>query len=111
MRCSTIAATPPLPGHFRKHLMSWIAPVLASASFAVADSSAAETSPALPLPWWTVFPFMGLLLSIALMPIFAEKLWHGNLRKLAFSLLWSTPIAGWFAYLHHMHQLPALPRL
>jgi len=94
------------PGHLRKHSMRWIAAVLASAPLAVSDTASQS-----PHSLWTLVPFAGLLLSIALMPIFAEKLWHGNLRKLTFSLLWSTPIAAWFAWLHHVHELPTLPRL
>ncbi|MFO0865315.1 MAG: sodium:proton antiporter [Gemmataceae bacterium] len=65
----------------------------------------------LPLPFWTVMPFCGLLLSIALMPVLAEKLWHGNLRKLLFSLLWSAPILAWFGWLHVQHHEHALERI
>ncbi|MBX9680229.1 MAG: sodium:proton antiporter [Gemmataceae bacterium] len=66
---------------------------------------------ALPLPFWTVIPFIGLLLSIALMPVFAEKFWHSNLRKLAFSLLWSIPVLAWFGWLHFQQHGHALERI
>src|SRR5687767_8527564 len=45
-------------------------------------------------PLWTVLPFVGLLLSIAVLPLFAPHWWHSNLNKALLSLLFGVPAAG-----------------
>jgi Na+/H+ antiporter NhaD/arsenite permease-like protein len=47
---------------------------------------------------WAVIPFAGLLLSIALMPNFAEHFWHSNRNQLLVALGWASPVAGWLLY-------------
>jgi len=44
------------------------------------------------LPLWSVLPFVGLLLSIALLPIFAERFWHSLRNQFAVALGWATPV-------------------
>ncbi len=39
------------------------------------------------LPLWSVIPFVGILLSIALLPLLAESFWHHNFGKIA--LFWA----------------------
>ena len=46
------------------------------------------------LPLWSVVPFAGLLLSIALFPLFAPALWARHYAKVC--LAFSVPVAGFF---------------
>jgi len=50
------------------------------------------------LPIWSAIPFVGILLSIALLPLFAPKFWHHNFGKLSafWALSFSVPFL--FAY-------------
>ena len=60
------------------------------------------------LPLWTVLPFAGLLLSIALLPLAAPHFWESNRNKGLIALFFSLPVvaylggvwgdAGW----HHL---------
>ena len=60
------------------------------------------------LPVWSVIPFAGILLSIALLPLFAPKFWHHHYPKV--SLFWALVMAvpfvityrgqGWHEILH-----------
>jgi len=43
------------------------------------------------LPLWSVFPFLGILLSIALFPLFAPHFWHHHFPKV--SAFWSLAFA------------------
>jgi len=59
------------------------------------------------LPVWSILPFAGLLLSIALMPMFLAHFWHNNRNQLLVALAWSAPIFLYLAYLiatdaHHL---------
>ncbi|HEX6790405.1 MAG TPA: sodium:proton antiporter [Candidatus Krumholzibacteria bacterium] len=47
--------------------------------------------------WWTI-PFAGMLLSIALFPLFAPHFWHRNYPKV--SLFWALALAIPFVWLH-----------
>ncbi len=50
------------------------------------------------LPIWSAVPFVGILLSIALLPLFAPKFWHHNFGKISafWALAFSVPFL--FAY-------------
>ncbi len=48
----------------------------------------------LSLPLWSVVPFAGLLLSIALFPVFAPRFWLRHFGKV--SLAFGLPVAGYF---------------
>jgi len=48
----------------------------------------------LSLPLWSVVPFAGLLLSIALLPLFAPSLWARHYAKVC--LAFGVPVAGFF---------------
>ncbi len=48
------------------------------------------------LPWWTTFPFVGLLLSIALCPLLTPRFWHLHYGKV--SLFWASLFALPFLY-------------
>jgi len=48
------------------------------------------------LPLWTVVPFAGLLLSIALLPVAAPAFWGRHRNKAAVAALWSAPVAVLF---------------
>jgi Na+/H+ antiporter NhaD/arsenite permease-like protein len=58
--------------------------ICASAS---ASEAAVSESIGTRLPFWSVIPFVGILLSIALFPLFAPKFWHR--RFPAVSLFWA----------------------
>jgi Na+/H+ antiporter NhaD/arsenite permease-like protein len=44
------------------------------------------------LPFWTVLPFVGLLLAIALLPLFAGHFWDKNANKALVAALFSLPV-------------------
>jgi len=48
------------------------------------------------LPLWTVVPFVGLLLSIALLPLRAPHFWERHRNKALVAGLWSLPVAVLF---------------
>jgi len=58
----------------------------------------------LDVPVWTVLPFVGLLLSIALLPIFAPHFWHSNIRKGLVAGLFALPAAAYLYYLETTGQ-------
>jgi Na+/H+ antiporter NhaD/arsenite permease-like protein len=45
------------------------------------------------MPLWSVLPFVGLLLSVAIIPLFAHDWWHRNRNKALVSILFGTPTA------------------
>ena len=47
---------------------------------------------------WTVVPFAGLLLSIALLPLRAPRFWENHKNKGLVAFLWSLPIAVYFLF-------------
>lgn len=44
-------------------------------------------------PWWTILPFIGLLLSIAILPLAAPRWWEDHKHKAWIGLAFSLPIA------------------
>ncbi len=50
------------------------------------------------LEYWSVIPFAGILLSIAIVPLFAHKWWHHNFQWV--SLAWGLPVAVWVIFLN-----------
>jgi len=50
------------------------------------------------LPIWSAIPFVGILLSIALLPLFAPKFWHHNFGKLSAFWALSFSVPFFFAY-------------
>ncbi len=48
------------------------------------------------LPAWSVLPFAGFLLAIALMPLFAPRFWADHYGKA--SLAFGAPVAAWFLF-------------
>jgi Na+/H+ antiporter NhaD/arsenite permease-like protein len=47
------------------------------------------------IPVYTLIPFILILLSIALFPLFSHRFWHRNKNKLWLALILSLPIAAW----------------
>lgn len=47
------------------------------------------------LPFWTVLPFAGLLLCIALLPLFAHAFWESHLNKGLVAALFGLPVAAY----------------
>jgi Na+/H+ antiporter NhaD/arsenite permease-like protein len=52
----------------------------------------------LDLPLWSVAPFAGLLLSVAVLPLLAHDWWHKNRNKALVSLLFGVPIAIYIGF-------------
>ena len=75
---------------------------LSVAAFAGEHGGAHHSGPNLGeiLPLWSVIPFVGILLSIALFPLFAEKFWHHHFGKVSafWALLFAIPFV--IAYGH-----------
>ena len=55
------------------------------------------------LPLWSIIPFAGILLSIALFPLLAPKFWHHHFGKV--SAFWSIVIAVPMIIVYHMNAL------
>ena len=51
------------------------------------------------LPLWTVIPFLGILLSIAVFPLVAPRFWHHHFPKVA--AFWALLFALPFVYVYH----------
>ncbi len=47
----------------------------------------------LDLPPWTIAPFAGLLLPVAILPLIAHDWWHKNRNRALVSLLFGVPVA------------------
>ena len=62
-------------------------------------SSASEFILAHAWPPLAVLPFVLLLLAIAVLPLFAEKWWHSNLRKALVAVGLGLPVVGYICYL------------
>jgi len=58
------------------------------------------------LPAWSVIPFIGILLSIALLPLLAPKFWHHHFGKI--SAFWSVVLAGPFLFAYGREALHAI---
>jgi hypothetical protein len=60
------------------------------------------------LPFWTILPFVGLLLSIALLPLVVPHFWESNRNKALIAALFSVPVVielvGGFGH-EGVHQL------
>jgi Na+/H+ antiporter NhaD/arsenite permease-like protein len=85
--------------------------VLTTALLLIGGAARAETAPAGPfigeiLPVWSVLPFVGILLSIALFPLFAPRFWHHHYPKV--SAFWGIILAGPFVVIYHGRGVDAL---
>ncbi|MFN4259486.1 MAG: sodium:proton antiporter [Gemmataceae bacterium] len=59
----------------------------------------AAEHPPIELPFWTVIPFVALLLTIAILPLVAEHFWHRNRNKALVTVLFAAPVAAYLFYL------------
>ncbi len=89
-------------------LATWLAPELAWAASGAEEAAhgaghhdAGHHGPSLGeiLPWWSVIPFAGLLLSIAVLPMVAEHWWHHNRNQLLVAVGWASPVLVYLLYL------------
>ncbi|MFQ5651656.1 MAG: sodium:proton antiporter [bacterium] len=58
------------------------------------------------LPLWSVIPFIGILLSIAIFPLVSEHFWHHHFGKI--SAFWALLFAAPFLWVYHysaMHEI------
>lgn len=74
-------------------------------------AAAAAARQLLDVPVWSVAPFVGLLLTIAILPLFAEHFWHSNFKKLLVSLGFAVPVVGYLLYLELIEQQEGLEAL
>ena len=62
--------------------------------------SACVAAVALSLPVWSVVPFAGLLLGIAVLPLLAPRWWHSNRNKGLVAAAAALPVAAYLAAVH-----------
>ena len=67
-------------------------------AFAIATPGGAAEDIGKILPFWTVLPFMGILLSIALCPLLTPHFWHNHFGKV--SAFWGLLFALPFLFVH-----------
>ncbi|MEW5945337.1 MAG: sodium:proton antiporter [bacterium] len=63
------------------------------------ESHAAPGGHVVAVPAWGVLPFVGILLSIAVIPLINPKWWHHHFPKVSF--LWGCPVAIWVVTLNY----------
>lgn len=56
------------------------------------------------IPFWSVIPFVCLLLVIAILPVVSHRFWESNLNRVVLVSLISLPILVWLSW-HHPHEL------
>jgi Na+/H+ antiporter NhaD/arsenite permease-like protein len=85
-------------------LIGWI-PGLSGCLAQASEGSGPSLGESLPL--WSAIPFAGMLLSIALMPLFTPNFWHHHFGKVAvfWSLLFALPFAGAYGWHKAVHSL------
>ncbi len=74
-------------------------------------ASAAEHVAPLNVVAWSMVPFAGLLLAIAVLPLVAEHFWHSNRNKAIVASLFSVPVVVYLLFLQFAEHQPALPAL
>ncbi|MCI0641634.1 MAG: sodium:proton antiporter [Gemmataceae bacterium] len=60
---------------------------------------------------WSVAPFVGLLLSIAILPLVAGHFWHSNFRKALVSLLFAAPVVAYLYFFEEWQGQDGMPAL
>lgn len=55
--------------------------------------------------YWSVVPFILILLAIAILPLVAEHWWHSNLNKFLVSMVLGIPVAIYLIYIGRFHDL------
>lgn len=80
--------------------------VLAAHGAARAETGHAGTPIGHSLPVWSVLPFVGILLSIALFPLFAPHFWHRHYPKV--TAFWGVILAAPFLAAYHWRGVDAL---
>ncbi len=87
--------------------LSWISAVALAASGGGHEAAEQHAKLGEFLPLWSVIPFAGLLLSIAILPMFAEHWWHKNRNQLLVAVGWAAPVFLFLVYagltdFHHL---------
>jgi len=96
-------------GSNRKTWAFWLVHLTAIAALCILPQLALAASGADPhhdgptlgefLPLWSVVPFAGLLLSIAVLPMVTGHWWHSNKNQLLVAMGWATPVLVYLLYL------------
>lgn len=87
----------------------WIGSLAALLFLAVpacADTAARAASLGTRLPRWSVLPFLGILLSISLFPLFAPHFWHRHYPKI--SLAWGLIVVVPFVWVYRGEAVYAI---
>jgi Na+/H+ antiporter NhaD/arsenite permease-like protein len=66
---------------------------------------------ALDVPAWSVLPFVGLLLCIAVLPLAAGHFWHSNRNRALVSFVFAAPVIGYLIYLENAEGQPGTAKL
>lgn len=91
--------------HFR------LAFVSVSATLVLPTVALAAGEQALNLPYWSVTPFVLLLLSIAIFPLAASHFWHSNRNKAIVAAVFAIPAALYLIYVQLATGQPAFEAL
>ncbi len=78
-------------------LLAMAAILLAPTAAAASEGGGVDLGAVLPL--WSVIPFVGILLSIAIFPLVAPRFWHHHFPKI--SLAWALAFAIPFVLAYH----------
>ena len=71
----------------------------------------AADQPPLDLPWWSVVPFVALLLAIAILPLAASHWWHKNRNQAIVAALFALPVAAYLGWVQMDTGQPTLSAL
>jgi Na+/H+ antiporter NhaD/arsenite permease-like protein len=82
-----------------------------SAILAVPAVALAAGGQGLKLPYWSITPFVLLLLSIAIFPLVASHFWHSNRNKGIVAAAFAIPTGLYLVYVHLATGQPALQAL
>jgi len=90
------------------------APAHASAALAAIEGGGGHESLGADMPLWTLIPFAGILLCIAVLPLVAGHWWEHNKNRAIISALFAVPTAGFMlvhygaaggtVLMHHLHE-------
>jgi Na+/H+ antiporter NhaD/arsenite permease-like protein len=69
---------------------------------------AAEGHAPLRVAVWSVLPFAGLLLAIAVLPLLAGHWWHRNRNRALVAALFAAPVVGYLLYLQFVEHQPGV---
>src|SRR4030043_1631023 len=87
--------------YFKRALLFFLAPsfIIPTVFFSVSHAAMTEGMElGVALPLWSVLPFVGILLSLALIPLIAPRFWHHHFPKVSafWALVFAIPFLFFF---------------